>query len=287
MKKILIITMIALFLSGCSSLSVNTTPTIHNGTTIAVESYLYAVAAGELNSAIIWNKFGYNDDIDTTTDPEIIASFGGNRSFILSSPEILNISSSSANDANGGTGAHGLVIYGVINDSSGNRISNIEVVFLNGTNTVRTTKHYYGVNRASLFRAGSSFQNEGEINLIASTGGSTQGQLPIGTGTTEQGIFYVPTNKTFLANYLVLNINKLSGGSAPRITIRGYVRSFVSNADYEIYTTTIDTSVENTIELTPETPFVVGEDSVMWFEAETDTNNALARIRFSGILKDD
>jgi len=43
----------------------------------------------------------------------------------------------------------------------------------------------------------------------------------------------------------------------------------------------MDTSVENSVEITPSQPFVVGENSLIWFEATTDQNNTVASCRFS------
>jgi hypothetical protein len=78
-----------------------------------------------------------------------------------------------------------------------------------------------------------------------------------------------------------LNVNKISGGSSPVVTIKGWVYSFVSQSKYLIFRDTIDTSVENNFQYNPSQPFVVGEKSVLWFEATTNTNNTVASLRFS------
>lgn len=254
---------------------------IHNGTTQIVEPYLYAVAAGETNSATVWNKWGYNSDVDSGTE-EIIAHFGGDNSFILNSSEKLNITSSVSADNASGTGARSLFITGI----NENRTLQTELISLDGTNTVQTVYNYTGINRVIVLSTGSSISNEGDINLVSAITNKPQAQIPSGDGVTQQAFFFTQVNHTFLANYLHININKLSGGSTPRVTIRGWSRSFVTNTDYEIFRITIDTSAENTIEMSPDTPFVLGGRELLYFTAESDINNAVVSLRFSGIEKE-
>jgi hypothetical protein len=111
-----------------------------------------------------------------------------------------------------------------------------------------------------------------------------QGQIPLGLGSSQQAIFFVYADHQMLLDWMLLNVNKLSGGgSSPRVTIKMLVHSFVSNSRYEVFRHTIDTSVENTVELKPSQPFQVGEKSVITVEATTDTNNTIASVRFSGV----
>ena len=77
---------------------------------------------------------------------------------------------------------------------------------------------------------------------------------------------------------------KTSGGSSPEVTLKGWVYSDVATAEFEIYRDGIDVSDTQHIELTPPTPFVIGEKSILWFTAETDTNSTAVRGRFSGEL---
>ena len=53
---------------------------------------------------------------------------------------------------------------------------------------------------------------------------------------------------------------------------------------FEIYRDTIDTSIGDHIQLSPAEPFLVGEKSILWFEADTSANNTSVRGRFSGKL---
>lgn len=236
--------------------------------------FKYETALGLRQGRTTWNKWGYNDDIDTGAT-EVIWSVGG--SFTkLSSASTLSIVSTSTDDANGGIGANSIIVYGI----DANRMAQTEVVTMNGTTPVVTTTTWLGINRMSIYVSGSGEANIGTITATAVTGGTTQGQIPIGSGSTQQAIFFTQAGHTALMDWLFININKI-GGSAPIVTIKAFVFSFVSGSRYEVYRKVVDTSVENTIQLKPTQPFVVGEKSVIYFTAETTINNTIVSMRFS------
>lgn len=240
--------------------------------------YRYEVAESKRQGRTTWNKFGYNPSVASSTE-EVIASFGG--AFTkLPAADTIDFVSTSASDTLVGVGAQRIVVTGV--DGNWNQI--VEVVELDGTNPVTTSNEFLGVNRCAIFKAGSSEVNVGDITGTGTTISSTTlAQIPAGSGTTEQAIFYVQQNHNFLADSLFLNVNKLSGGTAPRLTIRGYVYSSVSTAVYEVFREDVDTSIENTIIYNPSQPFIIGEKSILYFTADTNTNNTVVNIRFSGI----
>ena len=237
--------------------------------------YVIDVAMDKYPNATVWNKFGYNLDVDTGGN-EVIASWGGTFT-PPTTAETLKLVSTSAADSVTSTGARGIVVYGV----DENRVNQIEVVNLAGTDTVATTSEWLGINRVAVYVAGTALENVGTINLYTATG-IQLAQMPAGQGTTQQAIFYTKDDHTFLPEWLYLNINKIAQGGSPRVTIYGYVFSAVSNAKYEVYRSTFDTAVENTIMLSIPVPFVVGENSVLWFEANTNVDNTVVNIRFSG-----
>lgn len=226
----------------------------------------------------IWNKFGYNNDIDTAAT-EVVAAQGGTFSR-MTSADTLNVVSSSANDDSGGTGVNSIVIYGI----DENRDEQIEVVTMDGTTPVTTSNQWFGVNRVAVFLFGSSGTNAGNITITATTAGSTQAYVPAGDGVTQQLIFHIPRGHTFLATWLRFNVNKISGGGSPRVTIKGLVYSTVNQGIQEVYRAVIDTSVTNFIDLVPPEPFPVSESSILYFTASTDTNNTVVAGRFSGKL---
>lgn len=227
-----------------------------------------------------WNKFGYNQDVDTGSQ-EVVASFGGTFSR-MTSADTLSIVSSDANDTNGGTGVNSVIIYGI----DENRDPVIAGPYnMNGTTPVVTTgQQFLGVNRVAVFLFGSGGTNAGTITVTATSAGSTQAEIPAGDGVTQQLIFHVPRSHTFLATWLRFNVNKLSGGGSPRVTLRGLVYSTVNQGTQEVWREVIDTTVENFIDVNPPEPFPVTESTILYFTAETNTNNTIVSGRFSGKL---
>jgi len=247
-------------------------------TYISNTDFRLEVARGNVSGSETWNKFGFNDDVDTGAS-EIIASFGG--SYVVpTTAETLTIVSTSAQDSEApATGCRSVVITGI----DANREKQVEVVALDGTAGVTTTSTWLGINRVAPFLCGSSQSNVGTITITNSTSGNTLAQMPAGLSVTQQAILHVQSAHTFYAEWLWINVRKLSGGTAPRVTIKGWVFSPVANANIEVFEARIDTAIENTVELKPTEPFPITENSVLYFTAETNTNNKTVSMRFSGI----
>lgn len=239
--------------------------------------YHYEVALGRRQGAQTWNKFGHNNDVDIGT--EVIAEFGGTFTPLVVASTLRFVSTDVA-DANGGTGANSLVVYGV----DANYQEAIEVVTLNGTTNVDTVSTWLAINRVSIYLAGSALGNVGTITVTAITGGTTQASIPPNHGTTQQCIFTIPESHQFLADFVKVNTLKQAGGAAPKVNIIGWVFSSVSNAKYQVLHEDIDTAVENTFILNPNQPFVIGEKSTFWLEATTDKVDTSVNARFSGVL---
>lgn len=239
--------------------------------------YKYEVALGRRQGATLWNKFGYNDDVDTAT-PEVVAAFGGTFTPLYTASTLRFVSTSTDDDGSpAGIGANALVVYGV----DANYDQQIEVVTLNGTTNVDTTSTWLGVNRISIYLAGSSRTNVGAITVTAITGGATQATMPIGSGTSQQCMFFVKNNHQALMEYARFGATKFSAGTNPIITFKGWVYSAVSNAKYEVFRITVDTDLENFIDLSPGLPFIIGEKSAFWIEATTTQDNTSVTGRFS------
>lgn len=243
-----------------------------------ITDYTQEVSRGNIVGFEIWNKFGYNQDVDTGS-AEVVASWGGTYTY-LTAASTLSVVSDSGNDASGGTGSRQVLIYGV--DENFDHIT--ELVTLNGLTPVVTTNSFYGVNRIANISTGSTNANVGTITVTATTGGSTQAQMPAGEGTTEQCIFHIGINKIFNATYLEMNINKISGGGSPRVTVSAWTYSHVTQSKYKVFSWTVDTAVENSIDIRPTEPFVLTGRQVIWFEASTDTLNTIVNLRFGGKL---
>lgn len=248
---------------------------LNNNTKIT--EFTTEVALDNVLNVSTWNKWGYNNDVDTGSE-EIIASWGG----VWQPPtaaETVDFVSTSANDTSGGTGLNSIVIYGI----DENRESIIEVLTLNGLTPVTTVNTYFGVNRVAPFLCGTNKANVGTIGGSQTTSGIILAEMPIGETVIQQAIFHVQTGYTFLITSLHINVIKISGGGGhPTVTVRGWVWSPVANANIQIFKAKIDTQIENTVDINATETFPVTESSVLYFTAETDTNNTIVDLRFSG-----
>lgn len=250
-----------------------------DASTVRPSDFRYEIAQGLRRGYETWNKFGFNEDIDTGGE-EIVAAFGGTFTILSSSGDTLDVVSDSSEDAVGGTGSSSIQIVGVLADGS----HGSEIITLTGLTPVTTSSSFRGINRVQILSSGSNQANVGDITITASTGGSVQALVPAEESVTEQCIFHVGENFTFLADYLFINVNKISGGGSPRVTVKAWVYSYTTNSKYEVFRYTIDTGVENTVELSPSQPFIIGENQVLYFTAETNVSNTIASVRFSGVL---
>lgn len=239
--------------------------------------YKSEVALGRRQGATLWNKFGYNDDVDTG-GAEVVASWGGTFTPMTTARTLSVVSTSTNDDGDpAGTGATGVVIYGI----DANRMAQTVVVTLNGTTPVVTTETWLGVNRMAVYAAGSLDVNDGTITATATTDLTTQAQIPAGQGTSQQCIFFTQADHQALAEWLTINVVRFGSGTEPVVTFKGWVYSAVSSAKYEVVRINLDTSLANDRDLSPPLPFVIGEKSCFWLEATTNRDDTEVSARFS------
>lgn len=98
----------------------------------------YEVVLGRRQGWTSWDKWGYNEDVDTGAT-ETIWSVGG-RFVPMASADTLNLVSSSTADDDGGTGANSVLIWGI----DENRDPQIEIVTLDGQTPVTTSNQWFG-----------------------------------------------------------------------------------------------------------------------------------------------
>jgi hypothetical protein len=245
-------------------------------------SYPAEAVLGLRQGITAWQKFGYNSDLDIADGERTIWDYKAAGLTPLTTARTLSLVSSSANDAAAGTGLRTCVIYGI----DANRAAASEVVTLNGTTPVVTSGTWLGVNRIAPASAGTGLTNAGNITVTATTDATVQAYIPAGKGTTQQAFFFVPANTKFLTDWLTISAARLSGGTAPRITVIAYVRDFTAGVRYEIGRWLIDTVVVNDVELKPPQPFLIPGSCLLEFVASTDTNNATVSLRFAGDVHD-
>lgn len=253
-----------------------------DATAVRPTDFNYEVALGRRQGLTLWNKFGHNLDINTGTDPEPLAAFGGTGFTPLTTAYTLDVVSSSDEDSDTGgsvaqgTGARTIFITGI----DANRDSQTDTVTMDGTTTVTTSSSWLGVNRVAVLTSGSSDANVGTITLTATTEGSTQATLPIGGSVTQQIIFFMPRNHQGLATWLRFTAKRFGSGTEPVITLIGWVYSPLTDTKYEVAREIIDASVETHADLLPPDPVVFTEQDVFWVEAETtrDSTQVIGRL---------
>jgi len=246
------------------------------------DDYDHAVARGLWQGRESWHKWGYNSDVDTAA-PEVIwangAAFGA--STILLTPSTFTIVSSATTDNQGGTGARSLYISYI--DANGlSAVATHNMHATDGTIATVTSFTGYGINRVAVLSSGSSRFNDGNITVTQTTGGSQAAYVPAEDGVTQQCIFYTPHGYQALINSFHLNVTKLSGGAAPRVTIDGYVYNVpTTQTRYRLMSRLIDTSVENTLEHNFQQPLILNSGDVFWLMATTSTNDTSVSARFA------
>ena len=241
-------------------------------------SFEHEVAIGKRQGSATWNKFAYNDDIDTGAQ-EVIASWGGTYVPPVVAETIDIISTSIEDILTTGTGLQKIVITGI----DANREEQIEEVEMNGTTTVTTTSTWLGINKVSPVLCGSTRRNVGIIGITNTISGQTLSEMPENGTTTQQAILHVKANYTLLLTWLHINVVRTGGGVTPVVTVRGHVYDPITNADIQIFKVRFDTEGgNNNIDIVPKEPFPVTEGSVLYFTAETDKNNTSVDIGFSG-----
>lgn len=140
-------------------------------------------------------KFGYNPDINGTE--ETVWSQGGIYSYPTTAAQ-LYVSSSSGDDANGGTGANSVKIIGL--DADYNEVE--EDITLTGQTQKITQTSWIRVYRMYITLAGSGGGAAGTIYLAnsgASAGvptGTVYASILLGAGQTEMAVYTVPAGYT-------------------------------------------------------------------------------------------
>lgn len=256
----------------------------YDSTVVRPTDYKYEVAMGKRQGRKLWNKFGYNLDVDASSGFEIIGSFGGNwpTSRIITTADTLSIYSSSSNDALGGSGAHSVLLIGI----DENFLYKEEVVILSGTTSAITQNNWLGINRAIVLSSGASDYNEGNITIADSSSiFGIQAQIPSQNSVTQQCIFHTQINHQFLADWVECNVLRVAGGGGTdvRYTVKAFSYSRVTQTRYEVFRHDGSTRVSSGFVFNPSQPFVVGGREVFYFVIDTDTNDTAVNLRFSGI----
>jgi hypothetical protein len=256
-----------------------------NALNVRPTDYESECAMGKRQGRSVSNKFGFNLDVDSAAE-EIIASFGGSfdpTTDVMTSNQTFTISYNNTTDGDGTTGALSLLFTYVYFEDATTIKSTTGIHTLGSTGSDVTSFSGCGINRCLVLSSGSLGYNANDITITATTDATTQAQIPTEKSVTEQLIFHTQTNHNFLADWARFIVRKLSGGSAPRVTIRGYSWSRVTETRYLIYEERLDSAIANVLEVKPSQKFPIGGREVLYFTCDSDTNNTTVSGRFSGI----
>ena len=220
---------------------------------------LLSVAAGHVDGAEAVNIFGVNPIVGTTY--ETLWDYGGLYSYPASAAT-LGVVSSSASDT------MPVLISGV----DGNYWPIQEVVTLDGTSSVSTTKSFLRVNSAVIL-AGS---NVGNITITS--GVTVVGYISIGKGLTQACNFTVPVDHSLYIFRIDLTSGTVNGNKY--LTYRNVTRSEtgrvlrVAEATWQSGMQSFDRQV----------PFRIGEKTDFQFEAKSSSNDNEISIFVEAIL---
>jgi hypothetical protein len=223
-----------------------------------------------------FTKFGYASGLTAAAGEETVWAATGNFT-PMTTASTFTITFNNATDGLGTTGALSLFIDYI--DENG--LSAQTQLTLDATGSQVTSFSGFGINRAAVVNSGSAQTNTNNITITETTGATIQALIPASEGVTQQCIFHTDANSDAVARYLWINANKLSGGGSPRITIKGYVFNRTYETRFEVFRCTIDTSSESFVSLSEPNGFVLSPRDVLYFVADTDTNNSIVNLRFS------
>lgn len=223
-----------------------------------------------------FTKFGHVSGLQAASGEETIWAASGNFT-PMTAASTFTIAFNNTTDGLGNTGALSLYIDYV--DSDG--LNQQTQVTLDSSGSQVTSFSGFGINRVAVVNSGSANTNTNAITITETTGGTTQAYVPAGEGVTQQCIFHTDANSDAVARYLWINANKLSGGGSPRIVIKGYVFNRTYETRFEVFRCTIDTNTDSFVSLSEPNGFALSPRDVLYFVADTDTNNSIVNLRFS------
>jgi len=240
--------------------------------------YQDEVRIGRRSGVTGWTKFGYRTGLTAANGEETVWATTGNFTPMTTASTftIAYTGGGGSNDGAGSTGA--LTLYFQYIDSSG--LPAVAVHTLGSDGTDVTSFSGLGINRIAVSSSGSADTNNATITVTETTGGTKQAIIPAGDGVTQQAIFFTGSNHDAVAKFLWLHVNKPSGGNA-KVVIKGIVWNRAVATRFEVFRTSIDTSVELTEYFEEPVGFALSPTDVLYFVADTDTNSATINARFS------
>lgn len=171
---------------------------------------------GKITDVQFQRKFGVNPDVDSGSLPEDIWAVGGVYVFPTVAATTTLISSETT-DGPDGSGCRSVLITGL----NGDYVEIEESALTNGDSIVTLNNQFFRITRVLCTSSGSSQTNDGNIDVKHDT--NILGRVPTGKGVTQQLIYTVPANKTWLLDRLSVSLQKKTAGSC---VVEAQVRPF-------------------------------------------------------------
>lgn len=214
---------------------------------------------------------GVNTDLDIADGSKVVWDYKSSNRSPKTAAETLDISSSSGNDVAAGTGAREITIIGT--DANGN----VQIEAVTQAATWRTTKEFKELIGSYVSDSGSSWVNEGDIQIYGTASGSRIGWIPANSGRTQQAFY--PVKNGYRAEIIEIFI-ELPIGTGLASTVDYKLFKFDGEAKRELRRWRVDSTTAVTdrrIELS-DSPVLINQGETWWIEAETDANNTVVVV---------
>jgi len=236
------------------------------------------VVIGQRSGVSHFTKFGYREGLTDANGEETVWATTGNFTPLASGEaQTFTIAYDNTDDGATASGATSLFIDYIDENGLGSEATHV----LGSDGSDVTSFSGLGINRVSVASNAGTGSNGNDITFTATTAGTTQAFIPTGNSVTQQAIFFVDSNSYAVAKFLWINVNKLSGGGSPRLTVKGYAYNRNVATTYEVFRVLIDTSTDSIVTLNEPVGFRLTPTDVLYFVVDTNTNNAQIDLRFS------
>jgi hypothetical protein len=179
-------------------------------------SYLYDIAEGNISGHSEFERFGFNADIDITS--EDIWTVGGVYVWPAAAQQMELVSTSTADDGDPlGTGIGEVTIYYLKTDGT----AATEDVILNGTGVVVTTAtDIYRVNSLKAKTVGTGGAAAGAISIRNLANSPIYSQIEIGNTRSRNSIYTVPKGMTLYVTSMFAGIGSGVSANSAMVTLR-------------------------------------------------------------------
>lgn len=187
-------------------------------------NYNNDVLLGNVPNTVADILFGINKDIDTGSAPEDVWSLGGTYTGQpVNDIERIRITSTSAQDAPGGTGAEGYILFGLKSPSS--QFYETEFIPANGLSPAVSQNEWWRINRVLVTTAGSNGGIVGTATIQHDvTIANIFGIIEPGVNRTQAAVYTVPAGFQMGVNKGIISIGRVNG-SPGHATVCGVVRA--------------------------------------------------------------